>query len=174
MARPRFGGGGRGRRDRRKTTWVAPADQDVVSVSTGGASLVASFDASANAMLAPTIVRTRGIVSIFPQTFGADVQIGGAFGVCVVSDQAFAAGVASVPDPWDEAFWGGWYVWQPFSFRMEFSDTTGLLLPANVSFEVDSKAMRKITEDETIVMIAASQTGAFNISMHLRTLLMLS
>ena len=40
--------------------------------------------------------------------------------------------------------------------------------------EVDSKAMRKVTDDETIVLVAESQVGAYKISMPLRLLLKLS
>jgi len=36
--------------------------------------------------------------------------------------------------------------------------------------EVDSKGMRKVSDNENMVMIAQSQAGAFNIAMHLRTL----
>jgi len=42
------------------------------------------------------------------------------------------------------------------------------------NFEVDSKAMRKVGENEVLVTIAESQGGAFNISTPLRTLVKFS
>ena len=162
-----------GRGARRQTTWVGPADQGGVGVAAGGATIIQSFDPIANAFAKPTVVRTRGAVTITPSTFGADINIHGAYGVGIVSDQAFAAGIASIPEPFDEAGWDGWFVWRSFQLTYEFHDATGSLL-GQLVHEVDSKAMRKVTDNETIVMVAQSQAGAFNISMHLRTLFKLA
>ncbi len=176
MPRARFPRGRSGQRSRRVSTWVAPADQDTVSVASGASVIVASFDASGNGMLAPTIVRSRGEVAVRNTAFGADVVIGGAFGICVVSDEAFAAGTASIPRPFDDADWGGWFVWQSFESLFSFDDATGNLGVNNTSlrYQVDSKAMRKVSDGETIVMMAESQTGALVIAMHIRMLLLLS
>ena len=158
---------------KRGNTWVAPADQATVSVSTGASAIIASFDAAANGLLNPTIVRTRGEASIIPSTFGADLTISGAFGAAIVSSDAFAAGAASIPRPFDDADWGGWYVWQSFLYRLEFQDATGVNIPASVSYQIDSKAMRKMTVNETLVFMCESQTGALGCGMHLRTLMLL-
>ena len=45
---------------------------------------------------------------------------------------------------------------------------------ASKSYEVDSKGMRKVSDNETIVLMAESQQGAFQISMNFRMLLKLS
>ncbi len=92
---------------RRQTTWVAPADQSFVAVSTGATVIVASFDAQANGMLAPTVIRNRGVLGIKLSSYGADLDVTGAYGIGVVSDAAFTAGVASVQGPWTDANWGG-------------------------------------------------------------------
>ena len=174
MARPRSSPfRGRVSGPRRQTTWVAPADQSYVSVASGVSAIIASFDPSTFALLAPTIVRTRGQVSVRPAAFNADVALAGAYGVCVVSSDAFAAGAASIPRPFDDADWGGWYVWRSFTYHFEFADLTGF---ARVSWEqeIDSKAMRKVTSNETVVMMCESQTGGLQIAMPLRTLLKMS
>ena len=164
----------RGATAKRLTTWVAPADQGVVAVTGGTSAIIASFDPFASGLPRPTIVRTRGEVSIHLQSYGTDLAIGGAFGVCVVSADAFAAGAVSIPRPFDDADWGGWYVWRSFSNRLEVGDATGFIFPAALTFQVDSKAMRKVGANEVLVMMAESEGGSFSIAMHLRTLLKLS
>ncbi len=125
-------------------------------------------------MVRPTVVRTRGEVSIRPAVgAAADVGIVGAYGLAVVSTDAFAAGVASIPQPFQDADWGGWFVWRSFSINFEFVSAIGQGLSQH-NQEVDSKAMRKVDTNETIVLIAESQAGAFDISMPLRLLFKLS
>ncbi len=173
MPRPRSRGFGT-RVAKRQTSWIGPADLGYVDVATGATVIVAFFDPATNGLPKPTIVRTRGEVTVRPATgVFADIEVTGAFGLAVVSDQAFAAGAASVPAPFSEASWDGWFVWRSFSFALEAGDATGL---TRVSFEqeVDSKAMRKVTENETIILVAESQGGAFRINMPLRLLLKLS
>jgi len=161
------------RGNRRIPTWVGPADQSYVSVGSGLSVLIASFAPEDASIVKPTVVRVRGQVSIKLNSYAADLDIAGAFGMCVVSDEAFVAGAASIPRPFDDADWDGWFVWRSFAAHYELLDATGAFL-ASYEFEVDSKAMRKVTSNETIVMMCESQTGAVQISMGLRTLLLLS
>ena len=169
MARPRqFPRGAR-----RKTTWLGPADQGFVSVASNTAVIIASFDPAASGLPSPMIVRTRGEVAYHSPSFAADLQIVGAYGLAVVTDRAFAAGAASIPGPFTDAGWDGWFVWGSFGYTIEFLDATGSMLTTATQI-VDSKAMRKITDDETIVLVAESQVGAFEISMPLRLLVKLS
>ena len=171
MARPHrtFGRSGGATR---QVTWVAPADQGYVAVAAGTAVILSSFDANVNNMPKPTIVRTRGVVSVKPAV-GTDIEIVGAIGVGIVSDEAFTAGVASIPGPWSEADWDGWFVWRSFAFSQTQLDATGSLLNS-IQIEIDSKAMRKQSENYTMVTLAESQAAAFEISTNLRTLFKLS
>ncbi len=147
-----------------------------MNVATTAKAIVASFAPDSIPFNKPTVVRTRGFVGVRPQAFSADIGIGGAYGLCVVSTDAFAAGAASIPGPFDDAGWDGWFVWGSFAGRFDVTTDIGREGFANTSmnFEVDSKAMRKISDNETIVLMAESQTGAFAIAMHLRMLLKLS
>jgi len=112
-----------------------------------------------------TIMRTRGMMSIIPDVTTADLSIVGAVGMGVVSQEAFAAGVASVPEPFTDADWGGWFVWRSFGLRFNFETAIGVnFVPANWQFEVDSKAMRRVTPNEVLVVVAESQGGAFAIA----------
>ena len=161
---------------RRQVTWVGPADQDVVTVATTAKVIVAIFDPAAAGLPKPTIIRTRGFVSVRPSAFSADIGFSGAFGACIVSDQAAAAGVASVPGPFSDADWDGWYMWRSFAGRFDVTTDVGRVgfSGTGLPFEVDSKAMRKVSDNETCLLVAESQTGAFSIAMHLRTLFKLS
>ncbi len=158
---------------RRKSIWIAPALATYVGVAGGGATLISSFDPDAAGLPSPTIVRTRGFVSVQPTSVAADLEITGAMGIGIVSDQAFIAGVASIPEPFTDADWDGWYVHQMFNYKFQFSDATGFNFP-RWDFEIDSKAMRKIGPNETIVVVAESFTGGMDIAISHRTLLKLS
>ena len=83
-----------------------------------------------------------------------------------------AVGIASLPEPFTDADWGGWLVWRSFSYHLEFATAAALNFPV-WDFEVDSKAMRKIRTSDAIVLVAESQTGAFFISTPLRHLIKL-
>ena len=161
----------------RQTTWVGPADQNVVAIASTASGIVASFAPFTGAsMHKPTIIRTRGYCTVRPQAFSADIPISGAFGLCVVSDEAFAAGAASIPRPFDDAGWDGWFVWQSFSGTFDVTTDIGRVGFSNtaMNFQIDSKGMRKVSDNETIVLMCESQSGALNIAMHLRLLFKLS
>ena len=160
---------------RRKTTWIGPADQGFIAVANGTGVIISSFTPSTTvpSLAQPTVVRTRGSVSIKPEAASADLEIVGAYGLCVVSSQALAAGVASVPTPWNEPGWDGWFVWRSFSLDFEFETSVGFGRNA-LHQEVDSKAMRKVQANEAVVLVAESQAGGFEISMPLRMLMKLS
>ncbi len=168
MARHRSSG------PKRQVRWIGPADQGFISVTSTSSTLVASFNPSGAGMDRPTIVRTRGSVSLAPVVgIAADVDIVGAYGMCIVTDNAFGQGVAAVPQPFDDASWSGWLVWRSFSIRFENNGAlTGHI--NQLVQEVDSKAMRKVAADETVIVVAQSQVGAFDISSPLRQLYKLS
>ena len=59
-----------------------------------------------------TIVRIRGELLLYITTAGgaADEGFRWSFGMCNVSENAFNAGVASVPAPFTDIAWDGWMV----------------------------------------------------------------
>ncbi len=165
----------RGTGPKRQVTWIGPADQGFIPVATGAKVLIATFDPSTAGLPKPTVVRTRGEVAIAMEAnVETDQEAVGAYGVALVSDQAVAAGVASIPGPYDNADWDGWFVWRSWNFVQEAAGTPASLSMMMNAQEVDSKAMRKVSDNETIVLVAESQSGAFRISMPLRLLVKLS
>ena len=89
------------------------------------------------------------MVTVNPSVVNADLQIVGAFGIGVVSAEALAIGEA----------------WSLPPLR---------ILGCRIEPLRSSHTHRKIGANESLVMIAESQTGAFEISTPLRTLVMLS
>ncbi len=162
------------RGSKRQTTWVGPADQDYVLVASGAVAINQSFDPVAAGMNKPTITRVRGLVSITPASGAADVEINGAWGFAVVSDQAFAAGAASIPGPYDEAGWDGWFAWGAFSMKLDVTSDIGRLSPFGKSWEIDSRGQRKVSDNETIVVMVESNLGAVEIAIVHRMLLKLA
>ena len=154
---------------RRLTQWAGPAIQAYVAVASGGATLIAQLAFEEQS----TIVRNRGMVSIRPQSYAADIDINGAYGIGIASAEAVAAGVASVPEPFTDGDWGGWMVWRSFAFHYEFASAISTF-ESSWQTEVDSKAMRKVSPNEVAVFVAESQSGAFFIAEGIRTLIKLS
>ena len=158
MARPRRSFVSRGTRSARLTQWVGPADQAFVAVASAGSTLVASVSFEEPL----TVMRTRGSIVITPQSFAADINITGAVGMGIVSAEALAVGITALPTPYRDADWGGWFVWRSFAQHVQVIDATGVLL-GGLHLEVDSKAMRKISANEALVVVAESQASAFNV-----------
>ena len=71
-----------------------------------------------------------------------DQIVNGAFGIIVVSSDAFAAGTASLPGPLSDAG-NDWFVWVPFHFMTGAGASAGdEALVFRTSF--DSRGMRKL------------------------------
>ncbi len=141
------------RAPRRRTHWSELAST-TFDISAGGAVLMGS---SIVRHEGETLVRTRGIISVTLLT-AASVGDGfiGAFGMVLVTTAAATAGVGSIPTPFTEAAWDGWFVHRYFDVRSGLAaDGSG-----QVRLEIDSKAMRKANEDESIVLVSETvETG---------------
>ncbi len=93
-----------------------------------------------------TAVRVVGSWAANPTAIGCV-----AIGLCVVTDRAFTAGIASMPDPITDI---GDDIWM-------FIDA--LAVPAAVASEqrrFDSRAMRRVEEGNRLVLIAAQTSAA--------------
>ena len=155
---------------RRLTQWIGPPLQGGVAVASGGATIISSLVLEEPV----TLVRTRGSINITLASFASDQNINGAIGMGVVSAEALAAGVASVPEPYTDADWGGWFVWRSFGYSIEFGDATGIQAPTDRVIEIDSKAMRKVGPNDAFVLVAESFLGAYEVTDGTRQLLKLS
>jgi len=157
---------------RRQTTWGS-TDVPVTAIPAGTIVLLASFTAATLTDLTPsTIVRERGNFSIFSDQAAQTETQEGALGFAIVSDQARAAGVASMPGPIADADWGGWYGWFPFNTQLRFASGVGFEHPFGLSIDFDTKAMRKIGKNDSAVILIenAHSTNGFNTALKGRTL----
>ena len=130
------------------------------------------------AQTALTLVRSRGNGMFFldPGAVGDVMEV--ALGLIIVSSDAFAAGVASVPGPLSDldAEWIFHTVKElgPGSLASQAEDS----LVQVHHFEIDSKAQRKLKPGDVVAMVfeGAIHAGAptVDVSASVRTLLMLS
>ncbi len=149
---------------RRRTHWTS-LNSTLVTVTATQSTLLAS---AAGSHEGETIVRVRGFLRATLDS--ADAVTSGflcAYGLGVVSSAAAAVGVGSIPTPLTDASWDGWLLHRFFSCRFgvaAISDGSG-----DVMLELDSKAMRKITEEETLVMVAEFiETGTAQLTIESR------
>ncbi len=103
---------------RRQTTWTGSAiDNAFTGLPAATVQLDQSFTPSAQPDVGSqaTIVRVRGLLTVRTDQFAATEQAFGALGMLVVSDQASAAGVASIPAPYADLDQDQFFLWQPWS-----------------------------------------------------------
>jgi len=133
-----------------------------------------------------TLVRTRGsFLAYLSSVSGPQGGVTGAFGIGVITDEAFAAGIVSIPAPLSDE---GSDIWLYHRYFQLFSpsvldgsvaeDRTAMVpLSAGIRFEVDSKAMRKVTVEDTIfaaIELVEVGTVTFEWSFNSRSLFKLS
>ncbi len=165
MARQR---GFRHQRSSRLTQWIGPADQAYITVATTVAGIISSVSFEEPV----TVMRARGMFSLKVTDPSTDENIVGAVGMAVVSTEAFTAGVASVPEPYTDADWGGWFVWRSFGYGWDVTTDIGRQWSSR-DFEIDSKAMRKVSPNETVIIVVESVVGAIDVLPAIRMLVKL-
>ena len=117
---------------------------------TGVTVLLGSLNATALAMRPFTVVRTYLQVQLqSDQSAAIERQFAGV-GMCVVSDQASAIGVTAVPTPILDLGSDLWLLHQlVFADESNLTDRTR----SSTKVAVDSKAMRKVNNDEDLIVV---------------------
>jgi len=140
---------------RRRVSWASGPRGDV-SLTTAGAGL---FTTAAQATIDDlTIVRVRGeLLVMLKEASTAGSQFPWAFGMCVVTENAFGVGVTAVPAPFTDVAWDGWLVHQQGVVRQELLN--GPPDEANTYRAIiDSKAMRKTHATDVLIGIVEVHT----------------
>jgi len=152
-----------GRSQRAPTNWSRFVEPAHAALGAASKTLVATFTLD-NPGIGETVRRTRGLISMgSDQAVSIEDQVG-ALGMVVVNDLALAAGAASIPGPVTEAADDGWFVWVPFSQRSAIGAPTAGGNINTVTWEFDSKAMRRIEEGFSVAVMVENAnpvTGIF-------------
>ncbi len=177
------------RAPRRQSSWTAGPGGGTGAEHTIGAS--SSSTSLWSTGLIPleeglTIVRIRGELLAFltAATAALDGFVCG-FGITLVSDEAFAAGAASIPSPIDDIDYDEWMYYTTFSLKASAIIAGGaaedhdsmLAVTAAKRIEIDNKAMRKFPVGKTMVALLEVQeigTAVVSADLDIRTLVKLS
>jgi len=142
---------------RKATDWSSSA---VLTAYVGvAASTIALLEVFVPIVGGETLIRTRGWLSIAPDQNASNEQFVGAFGIAVVSEAAASIGVTAVPSPDTDAAWGGWLYHTYFASQIRVGDSTGFISPPGINIVIDSKAMRKVDEDDRLVVVIENSAG---------------
>jgi len=142
---------GRGlvRGPRRKTTWAEGpgGTAELVFNATQTQILGSGFEVTEEV----TLARIRGAFSFNMESGGTGERMTGAFGIGIVTASAFAIGITAMPAPIDDQDWDGWLFWRPVQIQAVATLAEDQAFGSTRSeFEVDTRAMRKMQNDDTI------------------------
>ena len=143
------------RSQRRLTSWgLGPGDSSPEPITGSGKSVLGL---GAGAVVdGLTVVRLRGSVQAYIDSFNAAGSgFHCAMGVCVANGDAFATGVAALPDPLADASWDGWMYHRFFDVHAITSTISDGVNGYTIQqeFEVDSKAMRKLPASDVLCAV---------------------
>ena len=149
---------------KRDTAWLF-IDPSNTTLAAAGGTLVASLNASALALRPFTVVRTHLIAFLHSDQVAATEVYGAGLGMSVVSDQASAIGVTAIPTPITDLGSDLFYVHKLMVGEFTLGDGTGFIESTGdgQQFAIDSKAMRKVNDDQDLVLTLESMvafTGA--------------
>jgi len=101
-----------------------------------------------------TITRIRGEFSVWLESiatvFDGYNQV--AIGICNINENAAGVGITAIPFPLDDSDWDGWMFHSFLGSLIGFSVTeTGQSAMEVIRVPIDSKAMRKVHEGDTVV-----------------------
>ncbi len=112
------------------------------------------------------MVRVRGMFFwSSDQTAATEFQLA-SLGMAVVSDQAIAAGAASLPDPVGDEASDLWFVYKSVASGVVAGAANGNIRGHMVEF--DSKAMRKVPEGADIAVMVGNESSTFGLNFQLK------
>ncbi len=148
---------------RRATDWSASGAQAAVTgVGASTATLLQSFTPIVGG---ETAIRIRGLIGVASdQQSATELQLG-AVGIAVVTQQAQSVGITAIPHPDTDAAWGGWMWHSYFARKIFFTTGVGFQFDVMHQIPIDSKSMRKVDEDERLVVVVEN-SAAFGIDIY--------
>ena len=163
---------------RRSSTWGS-VDVTTAAVAASAKVLLSRFtDATlqSNGASPSTVVRWRGMFHARSDQSASSELFQGAIGIAIVSEIAGAAGAASIPGPVTDGDWDGWFGWWGLVGEFELATAVGFDGDSGYRVDMDTKAMRKIPSDSSLVVMAENASGStgFDITMQARALFKLT
>jgi len=159
MAHRRNARGRIGQRSDRQPVWFFIRVSTTAVAGGSTAVLLSTFNAAALLLRPFTIIRTHLLLQMSTDQSIASELFVGAYGMQVVTEQAAAAGIASVPTPISETD-ADFFVYQPVIDSFLFADATGIVEPSGIQYSIDSKAMRKVGINEDLSTTIESTSGS--------------
>ena len=150
---------------RRETVWLSVPIVENVLTGAPTAILSGVLDAGALALRPFTVIRVRGIMHLRSDQAAATESFGAALGYAVVSEQASAIGVTAVPTPITDRGSDLFFVYQEIVDRIEIGSGAGTGVPVNTGrfMEFESKAMRKVNDDEDMIITVENELNGCNL-----------
>ena len=176
MARRRFGSFGPALRQgqRRETAWIAGISSTAVTNLAANTGLFAgTLSASAQALRPFTVIRVRGELWVASDQEAADRVAFGAVGFSVVSDQAAAVGITALPGPITDEGSDLFFLHQFWLASVRVISAIGADFNDFRRYSLDSKAMRKINEDQDLAVTIDNQAAGAGVNFVLRTRILL-
>jgi len=142
---------------RRQSLWIDVVGSATTTTGGSGAVLTNSLNAAALALRPFTIIRSRGYIHIASDQAGAPENQAVAVAQCVVSDQASAIGVTAVPTPITDKGSDLFFMYQEVMAAGDSAAGAGML---GFGLEYDSRAMRKVNDDQDFIVVLESALAA--------------
>ncbi len=136
---------------RRETSWIDVVASDTTLAAAGTQVLINSLNAAALALRPFTVVRTRGTWLVTSDQNAATESFFGNLGAAVVSEQASTVGIGGIPTPATERGSDLFFVLETWPGFLRFGSAIGSQV--EVPREYDSRAMRKVNDDQDIVFV---------------------
>jgi len=144
----------------RETLWIGGAPFIVSLTAVNSVNLITNLNATALALRPFTVVRTRGQLNVRSDQAGASEAYGCSYGKAIVSEQAEAAGVASVPTPTLDSDSDLWFVYEMMLATIQLGTAVAFDGHAGVQRIVDAKAMRKVEDGQQLIGVVEGAGGA--------------
>ena len=148
MARARRSGGRRA-----DYTWILGTGH------VNGLSTTQAFDSMTTVLRSSTLVRTRGEIHVGMDPGAIDDTMVVGVGLIVATDQAIAAGAASLPSPIDDGD-ADWLWHGLFGLHAATIVSGDDWIGQSSRREIDSKAMRKVKQNDNLVVVYDSSVLA--------------
>ncbi len=130
-------------------SWGAVVSSTALTIPAASKVLLGSLTLN-NPNIDETVLRVIGNLTVMSDQTGVEEFVIGSVGLIVVSNQAVAAGIASIPGSSTDSEDDGWFAHQFFSYIGQTVATQ----PSFLNMPFESKGRRVVQEGEAIAIVA--------------------